>query len=181
VTTDGREFKNEADDLIMMILGFEGEVYGLMSAVPTVAPYAFGDAHCVFYGLDGYINERGYNGNESMVREGDIMPHHFGRHGELKEGHVYEDIMQLVEWIATDGEKPLCSAEHARHVIEIIESCFESAKTGSAIELTTSFDTVSIDYVNEYLSKYGGTGEQVFKMPNTLEEILIEKGIYRNK
>ena len=46
--------------------------------------------------------------------------------------------MQLVDWIREDKPSPV-TAEHARHVIDIIEAAYRSAETGQAQELTTSF------------------------------------------
>jgi len=57
----------------------------------------------------------------------------------MDESHVFEDIMQLVDWVL-DGTPTPVTAEHARHVIDIIESGYRSAETGARQELTTSFD-----------------------------------------
>ena len=43
-----------------------------------------------------------------------------GPHREIEEQHVYEDIMQLVDWVRDDTPS-IVTAEHARHVIEIID------------------------------------------------------------
>ena len=37
------------------------------------------------------------------------------------------------------GETPVLTAEHARHVVDIIESAFRAAETGQAQALTTTF------------------------------------------
>ncbi|HLZ10216.1 MAG TPA: gfo/Idh/MocA family oxidoreductase, partial [Chloroflexota bacterium] len=64
--------------------------------------------------------------------------HVVGPHREIEEAHVYEDVMQLVDWIRED--KPsIVTAEHARHVVDIIESSFRSAETGTAQKLSTTF------------------------------------------
>ena len=47
--------------------------------------------------------------------------------------------MQLVRWIRT-GKPSIASAEHARHVIEIIEAGYKAAETGVTQTLTTSFE-----------------------------------------
>ena len=46
--------------------------------------------------------------------------------------------MQLVDWVR-DDKASLVTAEHARHVVDIIESAYRSAETGQAQELTTTF------------------------------------------
>jgi predicted dehydrogenase len=62
-----------------------------------------------------------------------------GAHRTIDEAHVFEDIMQLVDRVL-DGTPTPVTAEHARHVIDIIESGYRSARTGMRQELTTSFD-----------------------------------------
>jgi predicted dehydrogenase len=61
-----------------------------------------------------------------------------GSHREIPESHVFEDIMQLVE-VVTRGATTSVTAEHARHVIEIIEGGYRAAATGQTQELRTTF------------------------------------------
>jgi len=61
-----------------------------------------------------------------------------GVHREIEEQHVYEDVMQLVDWIR-DGTPSIVTAEHARHVIDIIESAYRASATGQTQNLTTTF------------------------------------------
>jgi predicted dehydrogenase len=68
-----------------------------------------------------------------------VLPHVVGVHDYLDESHVFEDIMQLVD-LVLDGTPTAVTAEHARHVIDIIESGYRSARTGTRQELTTSFE-----------------------------------------
>jgi predicted dehydrogenase len=67
-----------------------------------------------------------------------VLPHVVGPHRAIPESHVFEDIMQLVDWIA-DGIPSPVTAEHARHVIDVIESGYRSAETGMTQPLSTSF------------------------------------------
>jgi predicted dehydrogenase len=59
----------------------------------------------------------------------------------MEESHVYEDVMQLVDWIR-DDIPTVATAEHARHVIEIFDAAYSSATSGQAQELRTTFETV---------------------------------------
>ena len=61
-----------------------------------------------------------------------------GAHREIGEAHVFEDIMQLVDWVR-DGRPSPVTAEHARHVIDIIESGYRAAETGTTQDLRTTF------------------------------------------
>ena len=68
-----------------------------------------------------------------------VLPHVVGPHREIPEPHVFEDVMQLVDWVR-DGTPSPVTAEHARHVIDIIESTYRSAETGSTERLSTTFE-----------------------------------------
>jgi predicted dehydrogenase len=68
-----------------------------------------------------------------------VLPHVVGSHRGLPEPHVFEDIMQLVDWVR-DGVPTPVSAEHARHVIDIIESAYRAAETGITQRLSTTFE-----------------------------------------
>jgi predicted dehydrogenase len=67
-----------------------------------------------------------------------LLPHVTGVHREIEEQHVYEDVMQLVDWVR-DGTPSIVTAEHARHVIDIIESAYRASATGQTQNLTTTF------------------------------------------
>lgn len=67
-----------------------------------------------------------------------VLPHVVGPHREIPESHVFEDIMQLVDWVRVGTLSPV-NAEHARHVIDIIESAYLAAETGMRQELRTTF------------------------------------------
>jgi len=66
------------------------------------------------------------------------LPHVVGTHRDIDEQHVFEDIMQLVDWINEDKPSPV-TASHARHVIDIIESAYRAAETGQTQKLATTF------------------------------------------
>jgi predicted dehydrogenase len=60
----------------------------------------------------------------------------------MVESHVFGDIMQLVDWVR-DGKVSIVNAQHARHVIEIIEAGYTAAATGQTQNLHTSFKPMS--------------------------------------
>ena len=66
------------------------------------------------------------------------------RTATLRESHVFEDMMQLVDWIR-DDKPSIASAEHARHVIDIIESGYRAAETGQTQELRTTFEPLPLE------------------------------------
>jgi predicted dehydrogenase len=67
-----------------------------------------------------------------------VLPHVTGVHREIEEQHVFEDVMQLVDWVRA-GTPSIATAEHARHVIDIIESAYRAARTGQTQQLSTTF------------------------------------------
>ncbi|HYI26193.1 MAG TPA: hypothetical protein VD767_12350, partial [Thermomicrobiales bacterium] len=71
-------------------------------------------------------------------KPGPILPHVVGTHRDIQEAHVFEDIMQLVNWVREDIPT-IVTAEHARHVIEIIEAAYTASETGQAQVLNTTF------------------------------------------
>ena len=68
----------------------------------------------------------------------DIGPHVAGAHLGMDEAHVFEDNMQLVD-LAREGIPTVATAQHARHVIEIIEAAYRAAETGQTQTLSTTF------------------------------------------
>lgn len=154
-----RYFKDEAievdmDDNTHLVLDFGDSVfcllYGSNSASgprhPFAAPFVSGSDGSVTASMGSIEvlgrNVLGHPGTESgrRVEEPDRrIPWVFGVHKELPERHVYADIMHMVDCVL-NGKKPVVSAEHARHVIEIIELGYKAAETGVTQTLTTTFD-----------------------------------------
>lgn len=140
----GRTIQCDADDTTLMVLDF-GE--GLLVFVYGVTFGSAGQGRATYFGTKGMIagdelngEPFDYPGKKVADRAGisAVLPHVVGTHRELPEPHVFEDIMQLVDWILDDIPSPV-TAERARHVIDIIESAYRSAETGMAQPLTTTF------------------------------------------
>jgi predicted dehydrogenase len=151
----GREIEAEMDDNTVALLDFGNGAFAV--ATGTAGGTIVEDfAAACYFGTEGEIRGLLLNGEpfdfpgrelttgapssdwDVQMR---VLPHVIGRHREIPESHVFEDVMQLVDWVR-DGTVSPVSARHARHVIDIIESTYRSAATGSTAELTTSFDWV---------------------------------------
>ncbi|HYI25234.1 MAG TPA: Gfo/Idh/MocA family oxidoreductase [Thermomicrobiales bacterium] len=150
-----REFRGElypcdADDNSLMLLDFGNSLFALSYGTASrTAPIK--DFSPVYYGTTGVISGRNLNGEPfdypGRDREyigpkgspGPILPHVTGTHRDIQEAHVFEDIMQLVDWVREDIPT-IVTAEHARHVIEIIEAAYTASETGQAQVLNTTFD-----------------------------------------
>ncbi len=143
----------ETDDNTILLLDF-GD--GLFAVAYGTAAGSHSDqfATGLYFGTRGTIDGILLNGEpfdfsgreqtvEAPASDRDIqaraLPHVVGVHRTIGEPHVFEDIMQLVDRLL-DGTPTPVTPEHARHVIDIIESGYLSAHTGTRRQLTTSFD-----------------------------------------
>ena len=149
----GRSIAAEMDDNSIALLDFGDGAFAVATGTAGGTIIEDFGAAC-FFGTDGEIRGLLLNGEpfdfpgrelttgaptwdwDVQMR---VLPHVTGRHRELPESHVFEDVMQLVDWVR-DGTPSPVTAEHARHVIDIIESTYHSAKTGSTQVLKTSFE-----------------------------------------
>ncbi len=137
-----REFRGvfyptDMDDNTLIILDFGESLFGF---VYGVAAGALQNTWMpMFFGTKGVISGNTINGQPIQIDvEANSLPHVVGVHKNIQESHVFEDIMQLVDWIRED--KPsIVTAEHARHVIEIFDSAYRSAETKQAQILNTTF------------------------------------------
>ncbi len=131
----------------------------------------FGDSvFCILFGTNSHGGPRGfsspyisgssgavaYEGGELVTwgssveggRRGEkpqgAMPFVVGEHRSIQESHVYSDIMHMVDCVL-HGKQPAVSAEHARHVIEVIELGYRAAQTGQTQAVTTDFELRPLD------------------------------------
>ena len=132
----GKMIPCDMDDSTFMLLDFGSASFSVVYG--TVEGHVAKGFHPSIFGTKGSVIGVEVNG-ESAQREGDHQPHVMGEHAKMAESHVYEDLMQLVDYIH-DGTPPTASAEHARHVIDIFESAYRSAETGATQDLRTAFE-----------------------------------------
>ncbi|MBD3182949.1 gfo/Idh/MocA family oxidoreductase [Candidatus Poribacteria bacterium] len=150
-----REFRGEMlptdmDDNTFMVLDFGDSLFAFVYGAAAGGMPGMGTP--LIFGTKGVINGGNLNGKtidypgkNLADEEGtlSVLPHVVGPHRKIQEAHVYEDIMQLVDWIRED--KPsIVTAEHARHVIEIFDKAYRSAETGKSQELRTTFETIQV-------------------------------------
>jgi predicted dehydrogenase len=143
----GEVYPVDADDNTLILLDFGQSMFAL--AYGTAAGSVTRGFGGSYFGTAGQVVGRDLNGKpldypgraEAEAHpHGDqiLLPHVLGSHREIMEQHVFEDLMQLVDWIR-DDTPTIVTAEHARHVIEIIEAGYRAAETGQAQELKTTF------------------------------------------
>ncbi|MBV9864340.1 MAG: Gfo/Idh/MocA family oxidoreductase [Abitibacteriaceae bacterium] len=145
-----REFKGNmvptgCDDNTLILVDFGNALFAFVygTASGTLTPFA----RPTFFGTKGSITDKklnnqpiDYPGREKAeaLNDSALLPHVTGQHEKMEEAHVYEDIMQLVD-LVREGTPTISTPEHARHVIDIIESGYRAAETGTAQDLTTTF------------------------------------------
>ncbi len=150
---DGHQIDAEMDDNSIALLDFGSGAFAVVHG--TAAGTVIEDfAAARFFGTDGEISGLLLNGEpfdfpgrelttDAPTWDWDVqmrvLPHVTGPHRQIPESHVFEDIMQLVDWVR-DGVPSPVTAEHARHVIDIIESTYRSAASGRTETLSTTFD-----------------------------------------
>jgi predicted dehydrogenase len=88
------------------------------------------------YGYGVTVTSRHVEGGEQELALPE-MPYRVGPHRDIQEAHGYADLMHLIDCILEDKD-PIPSGEHARHVVEIIEKAYQSAREGRTLELTTT-------------------------------------------
>jgi predicted dehydrogenase len=148
----GTEIVTEVDDNTIQLLDFDDGVHVVVygtAAGNLIEDFAAGQ----YFGTEGTIMGLLLNGEPIDFEGRDltadrptwdwdaqmrVLPHVVGRHREIPEAHVFEDIMQLVG-LVRDGTPTPVTPEHARHVIEIVEAGYRAAETGQTQDLRTTF------------------------------------------
>jgi predicted dehydrogenase len=141
----GKRIQADMDDSTMILVDFGDALYGFVYG--TVAGRVTQGFHPSFFGTAGSIIGTKL-GERELGLEGDHQPHVVGPHDGMPESHVFEDLMQLVDEVR-GGAPSLASPEHARHVIDIIESGYRAAETGRTQELRTTFEPLPLSALAE--------------------------------
>jgi predicted dehydrogenase len=141
----GRRVPCDMDDNTVMLIDFGDTLFAFVYG--TAAGHIGRGFQPSFFGTKGSIVGQEFNGKpidypgrEAAQQQGGnvLLPHVTGEHQGVEEAHVFEDIMQLVDLVREAVPTP-SNAEHARHVVEIIEAAYRSAETGQRQELRTTF------------------------------------------
>ncbi len=136
----GKPIVCDMDDSTFMLIDFGEAFFAFIYA--TVKGRIFEGFQPNIYGTQGAVVGTKLD-DQDLKQPGDHEPHVVGVHQSMRESHVFEDIMQLVDWIR-EGTPSIASAEHARHVIDIIEAGYRAAETGETQELRTTFEPLPL-------------------------------------
>lgn len=137
----GEKLVCDMDDSTMLLIDFGDAFFSFIYA--TVKGNLTAGFQPNIYGTQGAVVGTKLDDQELKLA-GDHEPHVTGPHANMAESHVFEDMMQLVDWIR-DGTPSIASAEHARHVIDIIEAGYRAAETGETQELSTTFEALPVE------------------------------------
>ena len=144
----GRKVTCDADDNTVILLDFGKNAYAFVHGTAAGQVNTGGWGVPDYYGTGGAISGVKLNGKpfDYPGKEKDphghgigLLRHAKGKHADMEEMHVFEDIMQLVD-LVREGVPTSATAEHARHVVEIFEAAYRSAQTGKAQDLTSTFE-----------------------------------------
>jgi len=142
-TYGGRTIKVETDDMSILALDFGEKGFGIVYAGFTWGSDAgrlrlHGSEGAIEF-VEGKVVVSGRNTARFPPAAADMLPANVaGAHREIPEAHVYADILHLADCIREDRE-PQLTAEHARHVIEIMEKGCVAARTGRRQRIATAF------------------------------------------
>jgi predicted dehydrogenase len=137
----GNPIVTEMDDQTIMMLDFGDTLYAIVYA--TVAGGLTKGFFPNIYGTQGSIVGLKF-GDQDLQVEGEYPKHVRGPHCSMRESHVFEDMAELVDLIR-DGTTPMGTTDHARHVIDIIESAYRSAESGETQALRTTFTPLPME------------------------------------
>lgn len=143
----GKEIEVTAPDNNLLMLDFGGATFAVVDGCFNVQ--AANSPKLEIFGRKGTlnINGHGYDHPLDLYRndavtgiDGWVNPNGWRHLRSTGEGKLGRAI--LVDHLADcvrSGTRPVLSAEHARHALEIMLEVENSARTGRAIELTTTF------------------------------------------
>jgi predicted dehydrogenase len=138
----GEQYPVDADDNTFILADFGNSLFAVVYGAAT------GGLPESYFGTKGSIVGQQLGGKPLEVPDDgqdNRGPHVAGPHRGLGEEHVYEDIMQLVDYVRED-KAPYGTAEHAAHVIEIFEAAYRAAETGQTQTLATTFTPVDREW-----------------------------------
>ncbi len=145
----GKEIEVTADDNTLLMLDFGDSTFAVVDGTYNVN--AARGPQIEIFGRAGTLNiSNAHDANNPALElfrldagpgvDGWITPRsnppHHGRDWEnLRRAVIVKHLAECVR----DGTRPILSADHARHALEIMVKAIESARSGCAIELTTTF------------------------------------------
>ena len=149
---DGRSIPVTADDNTLLMLDFGGSLFCFVDA--TFNLLAASSPSLEVFGADGTLNlfepfwaRQGQPAIEVFRRDlvgglsGWVVPDLAGSRERQSEFDQLQRAILVKHFVdcAQSGLRPVLSAEHARHTLEIMLAAQQSARSGSAVSIASSF------------------------------------------
>lgn len=145
----GTEIEVTADDNTLLMLDFGGNTFAVVDGTYNVN--AARGPQIEIFGRAGTLNITNANdtvhpalelfrldaapGMDGWITPRQATSHHSADWDDLRRAVIVRHLAECVR----DGTRPVLSAEHARHALEIMVKAIESARSGRAIDLATTF------------------------------------------
>jgi len=137
---NGKRIDVEEDDLTLIMLDFGQVTFAIVDGSYCI--HATKAPPMEIYGSAGTItvNPRGAGQPLSLWRDEVELDVRGWTDVELRDTSwsLPDGVAHLIDCILED-KAPITSGEHARHVLEIMNTCIKAARTGQAQELATTF------------------------------------------
>jgi len=137
---DGKKIFPEVDDLTLLLLDFGNATFGFVDCSYCVKASKsprleiFGSRGTISLTEDPRKRLQLYLDSREMGVRGWTSPIVWWP--EFKQSYGVKDLIEAIE----QNREPVLSAEHARHVIEIMNKCYIAAKEKRAVKIESSFD-----------------------------------------
>jgi predicted dehydrogenase len=136
----GKRIDVELDDNTLLMLDFGHATFAMLDSTYCVRA-AKNSRRMQIFGERGTIVTRGdrplevYRDDEALDLTGWMEP----ELPRAKRWSLPDGVVHLIECILDPSLPVVTSGEHARHVIESMNRCYEAAREGRTVELETSF------------------------------------------
>jgi predicted dehydrogenase len=145
-TVEGQPVKAEADDNTMLIIEHAHAVY---SHIQTGYVYFSAKRHDdVTYrhrtidivGTDGVMHLVGYDWGPKGVDLAERNAPEYSTHATDPGSYKWQHGVSYLAECMVNGNKPLLTGTHALHVLEVMNACHESQRTGRRVGIRSTFD-----------------------------------------
>jgi UDP-N-acetyl-2-amino-2-deoxyglucuronate dehydrogenase len=138
-TFDGSKIEPQVDDNMLLLLDFGAATFTFVDCTycvrATKSPplEVFGSKGTITLSRDREHRLQLFMDDMEKGTRGWIEP--MIRWPEFQHTHCVTDLLAAIE----EDREPVLSAEHARHVVEIMSKCYVAAREGRTVPLETSF------------------------------------------
>lgn len=137
---EGQHVKVEADDNAIVLMDHGNSVFSCVMTGFVYGPY-HEERTIELVGTKGSINMLGWDWHPKGVEVWDTETGAWKVVCEDQKGYNWNQGGSYLARCLATGEKPLMTAEHAFHVLEVMLAAQQSAETGQRVEVHSQFPT----------------------------------------